>query len=228
MLEDLFSKGSADMKDNLTEVVFILDKSGSMEELTSDTIGGFNSMLEAQKKEDGQCLITTVLFNQARDKIHDRVDVKDVPRMTAQEYQAAGTTALLDAMGETIQEVSAQIEALPASERPGKVMFTIITDGLENSSKTFRDPAQVKELIETYKKQGWEFMFLGANIDAVSTASSFGIDASHSADYVPDAAGAALNFSAVSHTVTSFRGTGVFSETGLNEIRKDMKKRGGR
>lgn len=216
------------MKENLTELVFILDKSGSMEDLTSDTIGGFNSMLESQKKEKGQCLITTVLFNQVRDKIHDRVDIKDVPRMTTNEYQAGGVTALLDAMGETIKEVSAQIEGLPASERPSKVMFVTITDGLENSSKTFTNPAQVKKLIDAYQKQGWEFLFLGANIDAVETARSFGIGADHAVDYVPDAQGTALNFSAVSATVANFRATGAYAAESLNEIREDMAKRGHR
>lgn len=211
----------------LTELVFILDKSGSMAGLEKDTIGGFNSMLQKQKALDGQCRITTVLFDNRYELLHDRIDIRAVGLMTEKEYQVGGSTALLDALGLTIQKLVSVQKNTAEEYRAGKVMFVIITDGEENSSREF-SADRVKKMIETEKKYGWEFVFLGANIDAVETAGRFGISADRAVDYVPDAAGTELNFQAMSDAVASFRAVGAVPQAPLERIRKDRKKRWGR
>lgn len=216
------------MKKNLTELVFILDKSGSMAGLEKDTIGGFNSMLEKQRKLDGACVITTVLFDNRYELLHDRIDIRAVQPITEKEYRVGGTTALLDAIGMTIHKISTAQKNTAEDFRAEKVMFVIITDGEENSSRRYTC-AQVKELIQQQKEGcGWEFIFLGANIDAVETAGRFGIDADRAVDYVPDGAGTELNFQMMSETVASFRKCGAVPSACLDTIRKDMKKRGSR
>ena len=216
------------MKKGFTELVFILDKSGSMGGLERDTIGGFNSMLQKQKALEGECRITTVLFDNRYQLLHDRIDIRAVSPMTEKEYQVGGSTALLDAIGQTIQKL-VQVQKNTAEEyRAENVMFVIITDGEENASREY--PAQkVKEMIEHEReKYGWEFVFLGANIDAVGTARSFGIAADRAVDYVPDAKGTELNFQMMSEAVATFRQTRAVPAAPLEAIRKDMKKRGGR
>ena len=216
------------MKKNLTELVFILDKSGSMSGLEKDTIGGYNSLMEKQRKLDGECVITTVLFDNRYELLHDRIDLRAVTPMTEKEYFVGGATALLDAVGRTIHKIAAVQEHTAEGYRAEKVMFVIITDGEENASREY-SAAQVKELIKRQKERyGWEFVFLGANIDAVETAGRFGIDADRAVDYVPDGRGTELNFRMMSETVAAFRECGTVPAECLDEIRKDRKKRGGR
>lgn len=216
------------MKKNLTELVFILDRSGSMRGLESDTIGGYNSMLEQQRKLDGVCVITTVLFDNCYELLHDRIDIRAVAPITEKEYFVGGPTALLDAIGKTIHKIGTAQKNTSDAYRAEKVMFVIITDGYENSSREYSS-RKVKSMIEHKKeKYGWEFIFLGANIDAVETAGRFGIDADRAVDYVPDGEGTELNFRMMSETVATFRECGAVPTACLDEIRKDMKKRGGR
>ena len=216
------------MKKNLTELVFILDKSGSMSGLEKDTIGGYNSLMEKQRKLDGECVITTVLFDNRYELLHDRIDLRAVTPITEKEYFVGGATALLDAIGRTIHKIAAVQEHTAEEYRAEKVMFVIITDGEENASREY-SAAQVKELIKRQKERyGWEFVFLGANIDAVETAGRFGIDADRAVDYVPDGRGTELNFRMMSETVAAFRECGAVPAECLDEIRKDRKKRGGR
>ncbi len=216
------------MKKNLTELVFILDRSGSMSGLEKDTIGGYNSMLEQQRKVDGECVITTVLFDNRYELLHDRIDIRAVQPITEKEYFVGGSTALLDAIGKTIHKIGTAQKNTAEDYRAEKVMFVIITDGEENTSRHYSS-MQVKEMIQRQKeKYGWEFIFLGANIDAVETAGRFGIDADRAVDYVPDGEGTELNFRMMSETVATFRECGAVPTACLDEIRKDMKKRGGR
>ena len=216
------------MKKNLTELVFILDKSGSMSGLEKDTIGGFNSMLDQQRKVDGECVITTVLFDNRYELLHDRIDIRAVQPITGKEYFVGGSTALLDAIGKTIHKIGTVQKNTAEDYRAEKVMFVIITDGEENASRYFSS-AQIRQMIQRQKERyGWEFIFLGANIDAVETAGRFGIDADRAVDYVPDGEGTELNFRMMSETVATFRECGAVPTACLDEIRKDMKKRGGR
>ena len=216
------------MKKNLTELVFILDKSGSMSGLEKDTIGGFNSMLEQQRKVDGECVITTVLFDNRYELLHDRIDIRAVQPITGKEYFVGGSTALLDAIGKTIHKIGSVQKNTTEEYRAEKVMFVIITDGEENASRHYSS-AQIRQMIQHQKERyGWEFIFLGANIDAVETAGRFGIDADRAVDYVPDGEGTELNFRMMSETVATFRECGAVPTACLDEIRKDMKKRGGR
>ena len=216
------------MKNNLSELVFILDKSGSMAGLESDTIGGFNSMLKKQKAVDGECRITTVLFDNTYELLHDRIDIRAVSGVTDKEYQVGGSTALLDAIGRTIHKISTVQKNTADEYRADKVMFVIITDGEENASREY-SAEMVKTQIERQKeKYSWEFVFLGANIDAVQTAGRFGIAPAMAMNYVPDAEGTALNFEVMSHAVMSFREAGAVDEECFDEIRQDMQRRGGR
>jgi len=216
------------MKKGFTELVFILDKSGSMAGLESDTIGGFNAMLQKRKAVAGECRITTVLFDNRYELLHDRLDIQAVSPMTDKEYFVGGSTALLDAIGRTIHKLVAVQKNTAEEYRAENVMFVIITDGAENASREYSTP-QVKAMIEQEKeKYGWEFVFLGANMDAVETAGRFGISADRVADYVPDGAGTALNFQMMSEAVATFRETRTMSQAPLEAIRRDMKKRGGR
>lgn len=216
------------MKKNLTELVFILDKSGSMSGLEKDTIGGFNSMLEKQKSVDGECRITTVLFDNNYTLLHDRIDIRAVSPMTSKEYFVGGCTALLDAIGITINKLAVVQKNTAEDYRADKVMFVIITDGEENSSREY-SADKVRQMIEQEKeKYGWEFIFLGANIDAVQTAGHFGISADRAVDYVPDSKGTKLNFEAMAETVACYRATGAVPEAPMEAIRKDMEKRGKR
>lgn len=213
---------------NLTELVFILDRSGSMCGLEKDTIGGFNAMLEKQKEQEGECRVTTVLFDHRYTLLHDRIDVRAIAPITEKEYNVGGSTALLDAMGFTIEKLIAVQKQTNEAYRAEKVLFVIITDGEENASRTYC-AEEIKEKIAHQKAQySWEFIFLGANIDAVQTAQRFGIDRDRAVDYVPDAEGTALNFEMMSETVAAFRTLGCVPSSPIETIRKDQKKRGRR
>lgn len=194
------------MKKNLTEMVFILDRSGSMDYLVSDTIGGFNSMIEQQKKEDGEAYVTTVLFDDYYELLHDHVNIKDVQPMTNDEYYARGCTALLDAVGKTINSIGKRLSDTPEEERPEKVIFMITTDGMENASIEFTK-AKVKEMIEHQQdKYSWVFMFLGANMDAVSEAGSLGINSLHAHTYTASAQGTSSVYYATADALSAVRG----------------------
>lgn len=216
------------MRKDFTELVFILDRSGSMSGLESDTIGGFNSMLKEQKSQDGECIVTTVLFDDKYEIIHDRIGIQGIKSITEKEYYVRGMTALLDAVGKTINKVVNVHRNTIPKQRPGKVMFVIITDGMENSSREY-GYAKVKQMVEKQtEKYGWEFVFLGANIDAVETAGRFGIKEDRAANYNADAAGTALNYSAVSCAVSEFRSNNSLKSSWKSEIDEDYKKRGRR
>lgn len=193
------------MNERLTEIVYILDRSGSMTGLEKDTIGGYNGFLEKQKSEEGDAVVTTVLFDDKYELVHDRVDIKKISPLTEREYYARGMTALLDAVGKTIKSVEQRHRSAIDSEVPGKTIFVITTDGLENSSREYT-AHQIKSMIETLKKErGWEFLFLGANIDAVDVAAKYGIDKDRSVKYCADEAGTELNFNAIHNVVSDMR-----------------------
>ncbi len=215
------------MKKGLTELVFILDKSGSMSGLESDTIGGFNSMLAKQKEVDGECYVTTVFFDNDYELIHDRIDIKAISPITEKEYQVGGSTALLDAIGRTVNKIDNAQKHTAEEYRAEKVMFVIITDGEENSSREYTSD-KVKALIERQKeKYAWEFVFLGANIDAVETAVRYGISADRAMGYISDSKGTGLNFRVMAKAVTRFRESGTVDAACFEEIREDVKQRGG-
>lgn len=192
------------MRKNLTELVFILDMSGSMYPLTEDTIGGFNSMLQEQKKISGDALVTTVLFNTKSIMLHDRQPLSDVENMTAEDYHACGCTALVDAIGSTVQHIGNVHKYIREEDVPERTLFVITTDGAENSSSMYT-ASEVKKMVECRKEQGWEFIFLGANIDATETAAFFGIDRGSAVCYNSDSLGTMLEFSAVSKACTAVR-----------------------
>ena len=193
------------MRKNLTELVFILDRSGSMTGLESDTIGGYNAMLEKQRKEEGEAFVTTILFDDEYEILHNRVNIKRVNPITDREYYVRGMTALLDAVGKTINKTVKAIIKSDEDEQPSNVLFVIITDGMENASREF-SYKKIKQMIEHEKeKYSWEFIFLGANIDAIATAAKFGIDEDKASNYHADSLGTMLNFESVSDAVSNFR-----------------------
>ena len=178
----------------LTEIVFILDRSGSMAGLETDTIGGFNSLIARQKKEEGEAILSTVLFDDRCEVLHDRVPLDQIQPMTDRDYYVRGCTALLDAVGGAIHHIRKIHKHTRAEDRPEKTLFVITTDGMENASKKY-SYQKVKEMVEHQKsRHGWEFLFLGANIDAAEVAGRFGINRDHAANYHSDAAGTALNY----------------------------------
>ncbi|MCL2324911.1 MAG: VWA domain-containing protein [Proteobacteria bacterium] len=193
------------MTTNRTELVFILDRSGSMKGLESDTIGGFNAMLEKQQAVPGECRITTVLFDNAYELLHDRIDIKAVAPITEYDYFVRGSTALFDAVGQTILKIGNALKNTAEEYRADKVLFVITTDGEENASREFSDD-KVKQMIEHQKeKYSWEFIFLGANIDAVKAASRIGIGRNRAQSFHSDKKGTALNYEVVAQAATSFR-----------------------
>lgn len=210
------------MKKNLTELVFILDRSGSMAGLEKDTIGGFNSLLEKQKAEPGEAYISTVLFDNESTVVHDRVPVETVAPLTEKEYYVRGCTALLDAVGGAIRHIANIHKYARAEDVPEKTLFVITTDGMENASSRYTYE-KVRSMIEHEKeKYGWEFLFLGANIDAAAEACRFGIDASHAANYNCDEIGTALNFEVVSDAVCAVRACAPLSDDWKERIDADF------
>lgn len=209
------------MKINKCELVFILDRSGSMGGLESDTIGGFNSMINKQKNEVGEATITSVLFDDKYELLHDRIDLKDIQSITAEEYYVRGTTALLDAMGKTINK----IRNVQKHSKADRVLFVIITDGLENASKEYTH-TQIKKMITDAKdKNDWEFIFLGANIDAISTAKNYGINPERAANYHADSIGTEVSYSAVSNVITQLRAKNKISTEWKVDLDEDYNKR---
>ena len=215
------------MRKNLTEVVFILDRSGSMSGLEKDTIGGFNSMIEKQKREAGQALISTVLFNNNSKVLYDRVEVQKIPSMTEDDYSVYGCSALLDAIGGAIHHIGNVHKYARTEDVPEHTVFIIMTDGMENASRLY-DSARVKQMIEHEKsKYGWEFLFFGANIDAVETAKHFGISEDRAVNYHSDSVGTRLNYEVVSCAITSMRSGAPMSADWKAPIEADYKTRKG-
>ena len=216
------------MKKNLTEMVFILDKSGSMAGLEQDTIGGFNSMIERQKKEDGEALVSTVLFSNDSRVIHDRVDIGKIEPMTEKEYYVDGCTALIDAIGGAIHHIGNIHKYAREEDIPEHTVFVITTDGMENASHRYSSD-EVKQMVQRQKeKYGWEFLFLGANIDAVETARHFGIGRDRAVRYHNDAKGQRLNYEGVSFAMSQVRAGAALGEDWKEEIERDYQSRGSR
>ena len=216
------------MRKNLTEIVFILDRSGSMSGLEADTIGGFNSMIEKQKKADGEALISTVLFDNTSEVIHDRVNVRDIKPMTDKDYTVRGCTALLDAIGGAIHHIGNVHKYARAEDVPEHTMFVITTDGMENASRHYNSD-KVKKMIERQKeKYGWEILFLGANIDAVETARHFGISEDRAVNYHSDSEGTQLNYEVLSEAICAVRCSTPLSADWKKRIDEDYEKRGKR
>ena len=217
------------MKKGLTEMVFILDRSGSMGGLEKDTIGGFNSLIEKQKKEDGEALVSTVLFDNYQEVLHDRIPIDEIGRMTEEEYYVRGCTALLDAIGGAINHIGNVHKYAREEDVPEKTIFVITTDGLENASSrySYRD---VKKMIKRQEeKYGWKFLFLGANIDVAKESGRLGIRADRAVRYVNDSEGVELNYAAVGCAVSALRSmknTAEFDGSWKESIEKDFKKRG--
>ena len=213
------------MKKNLTELVFILDRSGSMAGLEDDTIGGFNAMIERQKGEPGEAIVSTVLFDNRSKVIHDRLPLGRVPALTRKEYYVRGCTALLDAVGGAIHHIGNVHKYAREEDRPERTLFVITTDGMENASRAY-DYRRVKALIERQKERyGWEFLFLGANIDAAKEAARFGITADRAANYHADHEGTNVIYEAVSETVCSFRAARPLNADWKRTIDADFQKR---
>lgn len=213
------------MKKDLTELVFILDRSGSMSGLEGDTIGGYNGLLEKQRSEIGAALITTVLFDDRYELLHDRINIKGVAPITGKDYFVRGSTALLDAIGKTITKIENAHNHTSEDERPEKTLFVITTDGWENASREFTKD-KVRALVERMQSErGWEFIFLGANIDAVKVAGDFGISENRTANYHADAVGTAVNFSAVGTVISQLRTQRSVGEDWKKEIDKDYESR---
>ncbi len=214
------------VKKNITEIIFILDRSGSMTGLEKDTIGGFNSMINEQKKESGDVLVSTVLFDNKCEVIHDRVSLEKIAPMTEKEYFTRGCTALLDAVGGAIHHIGNVHKYARREDVPNKTLFVITTDGLENASRHYTYET-VRGMIERQKeKYGWEFLFLGANIDAASEAERFGIEPDRAVDYKCDEEGTALNFKVIGDVICSVRTDNAISTDWKKRIDEDIKRRG--
>ncbi len=223
--ESRYCGNKAAVQQTLTELVFILDRSGSMRGLEKDTIGGFNSMIEKQQKEPGVALISTVLFDNISEVIHDRVDIQSIQPMTERQYTVRGCTALLDAIGGAIHHIGNVHKYARAEDRPTHTMFVITTDGMENASRKY-SAERVKQMIERQKnKYGWEFIFLGANIDAVETAERFGIARDNAANYHSDSEGTSLNYTVISEAIRTVRCGAKLNGDWKKRIDDDFKKR---
>jgi len=210
---------------NLTELVFILDRSGSMCGLESDTIGGFNSMIEKQKREDGECFVSTVLFDDVSEVLYDRVQLSEIPKMTEKDYTVRGCTALLDAVGGAIHHIGNVHKYARPEDVPLHTMFVITTDGMENASRRY-SADDVKKMIKRQKeKYGWEFIFIGANIDAVETASRYGISSDRAVNYNCDSEGTKLSYDAMNEAITTMRCNRPLPESWKENVERDFKSR---
>ena len=212
-------------KNNITELVFIIDRSGSMSGLEKDTIGGFNSMIEKQRKEEGECYVSTVLFDHETKVLHDRVKLSEIRPMTEEDYTVRGTTALIDALGGAIHHIGNVHKYARPEDVPAHTMFVITTDGMENASRRYTSD-QVKQKIERQKeKYGWEFIFIGANIDAVETAARYGIGAERAVNYHADGKGTEMLFKSVSKAVGNMRSCEPISNDWRKDIDEDFENR---
>ena len=218
------------MRKNLTEIIFILDRSGSMSGLEKDTIGGYNSLLAKQKQEPGEAIVSTVLFDDRQEVLHDRVRLEKIRPMTEREYYVRGCTALLDAVGGAIHHIGNVHKYAREEDRPEKTLFIITTDGMENSSRRYTY-GQVKHMVERQKeKYGWEFLFLGANMNAIEVAGRFGIDANRAVNYECDSLGTEVNYRALNKAVSRVRDSACCAAVALDddwkaEIEEDYKER---
>lgn len=213
------------MKKNLSEIVFLLDRSGSMSGLEKDTIGGFNAMIEKQKKEEGEALISTILFDHEMKVLHDRVKVQDVKPISEKDYQVRGCTALLDAMGGAIHHISNVHKYARNEDVPEHTIFVITTDGMENASSHYSS-SKVRTMVERQKeKYGWEFLFLGANMDAIAAAKDFGIEEDKAVEYRSDDIGTRLNYAVMSEAICEFRTKGTVEKSWKQKIEDDRKNR---
>lgn len=212
-------------KNNITELVFILDRSGSMSGLESDTIGGFNAMIQKQKKEDGEAYVSTILFDNVSEVLHDRIKLKDVPKMTVRDYTVRGCTALIDAIGGAIKHIANIHKYARPEDVPAHTMFIITTDGMENASVRYSSD-EVKKMIERQKeKYGWEFLFIGANIDAVETAAHFGINRNRAVNYNADSKGTQVLYETISAPISAMRADKAISDDWGKSIEEDHKNR---
>ena len=212
-------------KNNLTELVFILDRSGSMSGLESDTIGGFNAMIAKQKKEEGEAYVSTILFDNVSEVLHDRINLKEIPKMTSKDYTVRGCTALIDAIGGAIKHIGNIHKYARPEDVPAHTMFIITTDGQENASHRFSSD-EVKKMIENQKeKYGWEFLFIGANIDAVETAARFGIERNRAVNYNADSKGTQILYETLSAPICAMRSDAVISDDWSKRIEEDYNSR---
>lgn len=213
------------MRKNLTEIVFILDRSGSMAGLEGDTIGGFNGMIRKQREEAGEALVSTILFDNESQVLHDRRPLDRVPVMTEKDYYVRGCTALLDAVGEAIRHIANVHKYAREEDRPEKTLFVITTDGMENASRRYTYE-RVRSLIERQKKEfGWEFLFLGANIDAAREAARFGIHPDKAVNYHADRRGTRVIYETVCETVSDFRASKPVGAAWKRKIEADFQER---
>ena len=212
------------VNEDLTEIVFILDESGSMCDMVEDTIGGFNSTIASQKKKKGECLVSTVCFSNDQRVIHDRINLKDVKKLTNNDYNPHGCTALIDTIALSIKHIKTIHRYIRKEDRPTKTMFIITTDGMENASVKY-SLKEVKKMIEDQKEKGWEFIFMAANIDAYETARDFGFEESRTVNYVNDSIGNKVKFKCMDMAITSLRTNGNIEEAFI-EVKEDHKKRG--
>ena len=213
------------MKKNLTEMVFILDRSGSMSGMEGDTIGGFNSMIARQKQAEGEALVSTVLFSDDSFVLHDRVPLEKIGPMTANDYCPCGCTALIDAIGGAIRHIGTVHKYAREEDRPEHTIFVITTDGLENASRRYTS-ARVKDMVKhQQEKYGWEFLFLGANIDAVETASRIGISRDRAVNYKHDQRGTELNYEAQSIAISAMRACGKVAPNWSAAVDEDYENR---
>lgn len=213
------------MKNNITELVFIIDRSGSMAGLESDTVGGFNAMIKKQKQEDGECYVSTVLFDNESEVLHDRIKLSNVPEMTEKEYSVRGCTALIDAVGGAIHHIGNVHKYARPEDVPAHTMFVITTDGMENASHRY-NADEVKRMIKRQKEEhGWEFLFIGANIDAVETAKRYGISSDRAVNYNADQTGTRVVYEAVGKTLKNVRSGKRVSSDWCREINDDYQSR---
>lgn len=213
------------MKNNVTELVFIIDRSGSMAGLEDDTVGGFNSMIEKQKEQDGECYVSTVLFDNESEVLHDRIRLSDVPKMTREDYTVRGCTALLDAIGGAIHHIANIHKYARKEDVPQHTVFVITTDGQENASRRYTSE-QIKKMIRCQKEEfDWEFLFIGANIDAVQTAESYGIERNRAVNYNADGEGTRVLYRSVAKAVSNMRSRHKLQENWCEEINADYERR---
>ena len=214
------------MNNNLTEIVFILDRSGSMAGLEGDTIGGFNAMVEKQKKEEGEALLSAVLFGSESEVLYDRVDIKKIEPMTDRQYRVGGCTALLDAIGGAVHHIANVHKYAREEDRPARTVFVITTDGMENASRSYSYDEVQRMVKHEQEKYGWEFLFLGANMDAIAAARRFGIRQDRAVRYCSDGTGTELNYRVVSETVARVRRHEKIEADWSAPIAADFEKRG--